>query len=145
MKAMSCQTIQPQLTPWQFAILSLAASQNLCQTMIDSPAKEMQHLIQEQAWPQFLVNNTMGVKNQAPPPTHKLWPLPNLYSFMPNGVFLLEGSVIVFLHSLEKKHKSFQHNISHNSSHMLDLSNVFLYSCFNCHLIINTNSVDESL
>ncbi len=32
-KAMSCQTTQA-LRPWQYAILSLPGSQNLCQTMI---------------------------------------------------------------------------------------------------------------
>ncbi len=30
---MSCQTIQAQLRPWQYAILSLAGSQNLCLTI----------------------------------------------------------------------------------------------------------------
>ncbi len=33
MKASSCKSIQPQLRPWHYAILSLAGSQNLCQTM----------------------------------------------------------------------------------------------------------------
>ncbi len=32
-KAVSCQTTQAQFRPWQYAILSLAGSQNLCQTM----------------------------------------------------------------------------------------------------------------
>ena len=49
----SCQTTQAQFTPWQYAILSLAGSQNLCQTitasllcpsMISSPTPSSEQL-----------------------------------------------------------------------------------------------------
>ncbi len=36
-KAMSCQTIHMEFRPWQYAILILAGSKNLCQTIISNP------------------------------------------------------------------------------------------------------------